>query len=120
MRKGIWKGIAATKITCFGLDRLQFAHPCGIPLELVENAGDNRAPVTDANQGIGVEHGIKGNYGPVISVLDRTAMDDFLTITLPMEKVADRHEGLAFEVPNADGPASRVEVLHEPDVPQGT
>ena len=31
----------------------------------------------------------------------------------------DSHEGLPFEVPNADGPAARVEVLHEPDVPQG-
>ena len=42
-------------------------------------------------------------------------MDDFLTIALPMKKVADSHEGLAYEVPNAGGPASRVELLHEPN-----
>jgi glyoxalase family protein len=104
------RGVAATKI----------AHPCGIPHELVENAGDNRAPITNAAQGIGAAHGIKGIYGSVISVTDRTAMDDFLTIALPMKKVADSHEGLVYEVPNADGPASRVELMHEPNVPQGT
>ena len=114
------RGIPATKFTRFGLDRVQFAHPCGIPHELVENDGDNRAPITNAAQGIGREHGIKGIYGTVVSVMDRTAMDEFLTIALPLKKVADSHEGLAFEVPNAAGPASRVEVLHEPNLPQGT
>jgi glyoxalase family protein len=47
-------------------------------------------------------------------------MDDFLTIALPMEKIADNHEGLAFAVPDNNGNKSIVEVLHEPDVPQGT
>jgi glyoxalase family protein len=114
------RGVAATRITRFGLDRVQFVHPCGIPHELVENDGDMRAPITNAAQGIGAAHGIKGIYGSVVSVTDRTAMDDFLTIALPMKKVADSHEGLVYEVPNADGPASRVELLHEPNVPQGT
>ena len=114
------RGVAVIKITRFGLDRVLFAHPCGIPHELVENDGDKRAPITNASQGIGKDHGIKGIYGTVVSVMDRTAMDDFLTIALPMKKVADSHEGLAFEVPNAGGPASRVEVLHEPNVAQGT
>ena len=31
-------------------------------------------------------HGIKGIYGAVVAVMDRTAMDDFLTIALPLEK----------------------------------
>ena len=41
------RGVAATKITRFGRDRVLFAHPCGIPHELVENAGDNLAPITN-------------------------------------------------------------------------
>lgn len=111
-------GVAATKFTRFGRDRVAFNHPCGIPHELVENPGDNRAPIT--KPGISAEHGIKGIYGAVVSVMDRAAMDDFLTIALPLKKVADDHEGLAFEVPNAGGPTSMIEVLHEPGVAQGT
>ena len=114
------RGIAASKITRFGADRVVFDHPCGIPHELVENPGDQRNPITNAAQGIGAEHGIRGIYGAVVSVMDRTAMDDFLTIALPLKKIADNHEGLVFEVPTDSGPAARVEVLHEPDRPQGT
>jgi len=94
--------------------------PCGIPHELVENPSDNRTPIANEEQGVSAEHGIKGIYGGAISVMDRSAMDDFLTIALPMEKIADSDEGLAYAVPTNDGAKSIVEVLHEPDVPQGT
>jgi len=114
------RGIKAEKTSRFGLDRVMFAHPCGIPHELVENPGDTRSPITNDAQGIGDAHGIRGIYGAAVSVLDRTAMDDFLTIALPLRKEADTDEGLLFSVPNGDGPRAMVEVLHEPGVPQGT
>lgn len=114
------RGIKAHKFTRFGLDRVGFDHPCGIPHELVENPGDTRQPITNDAQGIGPEHGIRGIYGAVVSVMDRAAMDDFLTIALPLTKEGDNHEGLMFSVPNGDGPRAMVEVLHEPDVAQGT
>jgi glyoxalase family protein len=113
-------GIPALKTSRFGLDRVAFNHPCGIPHELVENPGDTRVPITSEARGVGKDHGIRGIYGVAISVADRTAMDDFLTIAIPMKKEADNHEGLAFSVPNGEGPKSVVEVLHEPDLPQGT
>ena len=114
------KGVIAKKTTRFGADRVVFEHPCGIPHELVENPDDSRTPIANPDQGVSAEHGIKGIYGGAVSVLDRTAMDDFLTIALPLKKVADNHEGLVFEVPTNEGATSRVEVLHEPEVPQGT
>ncbi|SDW88771.1 VOC family protein [Roseicitreum antarcticum] len=114
------RGIAAAKLTRFGLDRVAFDHPCGIPHELVENPGDTRTPITNEAQGIGTDHGIRGIYGAAVSVMDRSAMDDFLTIALPLKKEGDSDEGLLFSVPNADGPRAMVEVLHEPDRPQGT
>lgn len=113
-------GVPAHKTSRFGLDRVAFNHPCGIAHELVENPGDMRAPITNEARGVGKDHGIRGIYGVAISVADRTAMDDFLTIAIPMKKEADNHEGLAFSVPNGEGPKSVVEVLHEPDLPQGT
>ena len=114
------RGIAATKTTRFGADRVVFAHPCGIAHELVESDGDSRAPITSAAEGIGAEHGIKGIYGAAVAVTDRTAMDDFLTIALPLTREADTDEGLVYRVPDAAGVVQRVEVLLDRDSPQGT
>lgn len=107
------RGVKAVKASRFGAARVSFQHPCGIPFELVENAADKRIAITNDKQGIGAEHGIRGIYGAAISVADRTAMDDFLTIAIPMKKIADNHEGLAFTVPDS---TSVVEVIHEPTV----
>ncbi len=114
------RGVEAKKISRFGADRVEFAHPCGIPHELVENPSDSRTPIANEAQGVSSEHGIKGIYGIGVAVMDRASMDDFLTFALPMKKVADSDEGLVFSVPTNDGDTSLVEVLHEPDVPQGT
>lgn len=114
------RGITATKSSRFGADRVLFTHPSGIPHELVESDGDSREPIVNAAQGIGKAHGIKGIYGAVVAVMDRTAMDDFLTIALPLEKEADTHEGLVFRVPDQNGVLQRVEVLVDRESNQGT
>ena len=108
------RGVKAASTSRFGIPRVALLHPCGIPFELAESPADKRAPITNEKQGISKEHGIRGIYGVAISVADRTAMDDFLTIAIPMKKLADNHEGLAFAVPDATGSVSVVEVLHEP------
>ncbi|MTE01968.1 glyoxalase [Paracoccus sp. YIM 132242] len=113
-------GIPAAKITRFGADRVVLAHPCGIPHELVESDGDPREPIVNEARGITRAHGIKGIYGASVAVMDRTAMDDFLTIALPLEKEADSDEGLVFRVPDASGVVQRVEVIVDRDSNQGT
>lgn len=114
------KGVPAEKISRFGLTRVAFKHPCGIPHELVESPADKRPSIVNEAQGVSAAHGIKGIYGAAIAVFDRTAMDDFLAIGLSMTKEADSDEGLVFSVPNAGGPTSMVEVLQESTGPQGT
>ncbi|MDG3579740.1 VOC family protein [Rhizobium sp. YJ-22] len=114
------KGIEASTISRFGITRVAFKHPCGIPHELVESPADSRPPIVNEAQGVAAEHGIKGIYGAAIAVFDRTAMDDFLTVGMSMTKEADSDEGLMFSVPNALGPSSVVEVLHEASGPQGS
>ncbi|WP_339757485.1 glyoxalase [uncultured Hoeflea sp.] len=114
------RGIEARKTSRFGIDRVEFRHPCGIELQLVENPADNRIPIVNEAQGVSAEHAIKGIYGGVIAVTDRNAMDDFLTIALPLKKMADDADGMAYEVPNANGPTSVVEVTEIRDEPQGT
>ncbi len=56
-------GIAAAKGSRFGLTRVMFAHPCGIPHELVENPDDTRAPIVNEARGIGPQVAIRGIYG---------------------------------------------------------
>lgn len=114
------KGVEATKISRFGITRVAFKHPCGIPHELVESPADNRGSIVNEAQGVVAAHGIKGIYGAAIAVFDRTAMDDFLDVGMSMKKEADSDEGLMFSVPNPGGPNSMVEVLHEASGPQGT
>lgn len=113
-------GVPATKGSRFGLTRVMFAHPCGIPHELVESPGDDRPPIVNEARGIGPQQGIKGIYGGGVAVFDRTAMDDFLTVGLGMQKEADSDEGLMFRVPDAAGRSSVVEVIVDRDSPQGT
>ncbi|MFS2179257.1 VOC family protein [Rhizobium pisi] len=114
------KGVDAAKISRFGITRVAFKHPCGIPHELVESPADNRPAIVNEAQHVNAAHGIKGIYGAAIAVFDRTAMDEFLGVGMSMKKEADSDEGLMFSVPNAGGPSSIVEVLHESTGPQGT
>jgi glyoxalase family protein len=114
------RGVEAAKFSRFGLTRVGFKHPCGIPHELVESPADTRPSIVNEAQGVAAEHGIKGIYGAAIAVFDRTSMDDFLTVGLSMKKEADSDEGLMFSVPNNAGPSSMVEILHEPNDRQGT
>jgi len=111
-------GIAANKAERFGLARVALHHPCGIPYELVESPADPRAPIT--SDGISAEHGIKGIHGAAIAVFDRTAMDDFLTIGIGMQKEADDASGLMFSVPADKSIGNMVEVLVDTSSPQGT
>ena len=44
-------GVPASKGSRFGLTRVMFLHPCGIPHELVENPGDTRPAIVNASAG---------------------------------------------------------------------
>ena len=114
------RGIAASKVTRFGSERVVFAHPCGIPHELVESDSDSREPIVNASQGIGREQGIKGIYGSVVAAMDKSAMEDFLTIALPLKLDSRTDDGDVYIVPDASGVIQRVEVITDRDSPQGT
>lgn len=110
-------GFPAERTERFGLQRVAFAHPSGIPHELVAAEQDDRRSIV--SDGITAENGIKGIYGVGIAVFDRTAMDDFMTVGMGMEKLGEDGPNLKFRLAGA-GATTAVEVLHEPDKPQGT
>jgi len=109
-------GFATEHTEALGTKRLRFAHPCGIPYTLVGTSGDNRRGYGEG--GVPSEHGIKGAYAPVISVIDPEEMVMYLETGLEAEKVDEDGPHQAFEV--AGGFGGRVELVHEPELRPGT
>jgi glyoxalase family protein len=113
-------GVPATKGSRFGLTRVMFAHPCGIPHELVENPADTRPPIVNEARGTSAQTAIRGIYGAGVAVYDLGSMDEFLIGGLNLVPEAKTEEGLMFAVPDNLGPHSVVEILHDNQSPQGT
>jgi len=109
-------GFAAEHAEALGTKRLRFAHPCGIPYTLVGTSGDARRGYGEG--GVPSQHGIKGAYAPVISVIDPDEMVMYLETGLEAKRVAEDGSHQAFEV--AGGFGGRVELVHEPDLRPGT
>jgi glyoxalase family protein len=109
-------GFATEHADALGTKRLRFAHPCGIPYTLVGTSGDTRRGYGEG--GVPSEHGIKGAYAPVISVIDPDEMVMYLETGLEARKVDEDGSYQAFEV--AGGFGGRVELVHEPDLRPGT
>ena len=80
-------GIATEHAEELGTKRLKFAHPCGIPYTLVGTTGDARRGYGDG--GVPSEHGIKGAYAPMISVIDPDEMVLYLETGIGAKKVAE-------------------------------
>ncbi|HEX5191686.1 MAG TPA: hypothetical protein VFW09_02715 [Solirubrobacteraceae bacterium] len=109
-------GFATEHTEALGTKRLRFAHPCGIPYTLVGTSGDNRRGYGEG--GVPSEHGIKGAYAPVISVIDPDEMVMYLETALEAKKVDEDGSHQAFQVAGAFG--GRVELVHEPELRPGT
>jgi glyoxalase family protein len=109
-------GFATEHTEVLGTRRLRFAHPCGIPYTLVGTSGDDRRGYGEG--GVPSEHGIKGAYAPVISVIDPDEMVMYLETGLEATKVDEDGSHQAFEL--ADGFGARVELVHEPELRPGT
>jgi glyoxalase family protein len=110
-------GIDCTKSTRFGAARLEFSHPCGIEYELVEVENDPRPSISV--EGINQDVGIRGVHGVIVSVRDRDGMNDFMDQGFGWKKTGDEGDHIQYE--GGEGGSGRVvEVVHEPNVPQGS
>ena len=110
-------GFASEHSEVLGTKRLSFAHPCGIPYTLVGTTGDTRRGYGEG--GVPGQHGIKGAYAPVISVIDPDEMVLYLETGLGAEKAGEEGLRQAFDLGGAAF-GSRIELIHEPDVRPGT
>lgn len=114
------RGIPAVKTERFGLTRVSFAHPCGIPHELVENPADNRPSIVNEAQGIGAAHGIKGIYGGAVAVMDAVAMEEFLDGGMQFAREGSDANGSLWMVPEASGRSAALEIIVDRESAQGT
>ncbi|WP_028060779.1 VOC family protein [Candidatus Solirubrobacter pratensis] len=112
-------GIERTEVERFRTQRLEFAHPCGIPYAIVgETDPDPREPY--AGSDVPVEHAIRGAFGTTTSVREPEPMDFFLREGMNAEHVSSEGPHHQYRIGTADGHGRIIELVEEPDRPQGT
>ncbi len=111
--------VAFEETSLFGTERLLFAHPCGIPYALVgETQPDPREPWDRG--GVPGEHAIRGAYGTTTSVREPEPMDFFLQRAFGAELLSSEGPGHQYRVGTDEGHGRMLELVEEPDLPQGT
>jgi glyoxalase family protein len=110
-------GVTTTAGERFGEARLAFAHPCGIGYELVEVAGDARAPYSKSR--IDVDHAIRGTHGITVAVRDIEGSDEFMQLGWNGHRRRTDRNYVRYEV-GAGGTGTIVEFAVLPDVAQGS
>ena len=91
--------------------------PCGIPYAMVgETEPDDREPWDDG--GVPGEHAIRGAYGTTTSVREPEPMDFFLREAFNCTLGASEGGNHQYEL--AGGYGRKLELVEEPDLPQGS
>ncbi|MEA2288733.1 MAG: glyoxalase family protein [Solirubrobacteraceae bacterium] len=112
-------GIDWTETERFGTQRLELAHPCGIPYAFVgETEPDDREPWEGG--GVSAEHAIRGAYGTTTSLRDPEPMDFFLRQGMGGRRLSSDGARHQYEIGTGDGHGRIIELAEEPDLPQGT
>jgi glyoxalase family protein len=112
-------GIERSETERFGTQRLELAHPCGIPYAIVgETEPDDREPYDGAD--VPAEHAIRGAFGTTTSVREPEPMDFFLREGMNAEHVGSDGPHHQYRIGTGAGNGRTVELAEEPDRPQGT
>ena len=110
-------GHAVKKIERFGTQRLVFYHPSGIEYELVGSPEDPRKPWVGAD--VPQECAIYGTYGITVAARDAGEMHSFMDEAMGFTNSGSEKGDTHFHV-GKGLPGQVVEVLHTPDLPQGS
>jgi glyoxalase family protein len=121
---GFWRdhfkrhGVAHGEIAArFGAKTLHFSHPAGLEFEMIEEADDKREAPTTAE--VSAEVASRGIHSAVMSVRDIEEQVRFLVDGLGFRK--DGTDGAYTRLTIGKGGATKiVDLLHEPDLPQGS
>jgi glyoxalase family protein len=112
-------GVEHERGELLGTERLNFAHPCGIHYAIVgDPEPDSREPYDGA--GVPAEHAIRGAYGTTTSVREPEPQHHFLTEALNATLTSSAGGNHQYEFGDAEGHGRILELVEEPDLPQGT
>ena len=112
-------GVAVSERELFGTQRLEFAHPCGIPYALVgETAADDREAYTGSD--VPGDHAIRGAFGTTTSVREPEPMDFFLREGMNAALLQSDGANHQYEIGDDAGHGRIIELVEEPDRNQGT
>ena len=113
-RHGVEQGPAAER---FGQKLIHFSHPAGLEFDVIEDPDDRTEGWTTDE--ISADVAIRGFHSVVMSVRDVEEQERFFTEGLGFRKVGTDGAYTRFAI--AGGGAQRtIDLLHEPDRPQGT
>jgi glyoxalase family protein len=113
------KGVDHEVVTRFGKERVAFAHPCGIPYELVGETDDDPREPYEAH-GVTADHAIRGAYGTTCSVREPDLQAFFWTEGMGGEQTGSEGPHHEFRIGTDDGHGRTLELVEEPDLPQGS
>jgi glyoxalase family protein len=112
-------GVEVATSQRFGTQRLEFAHPCGIPYTIVgETGSDDREVYTGSD--VPGEHAIRGAFGTTTSVREPDPMDFFLREAMNAEPLSFEGAHHQYRIGDEAGGGRIIELVEEPDRPQGT
>jgi glyoxalase family protein len=112
------KGVENEVVTRFGKERVCFAHPCGIPYELVGVSGDPRTPYE--SHGVTADTAIRGAYGTTCSVREPELQSFFITEGMGGSQTGSEGKHHEFTIGNDEGNGRILELVEEPELPQGS
>jgi len=110
-------GITAAQTERFGEKLLSFAHPCGIPYEIVGAAHDPRKPYS--NGAVPEEHGIRGTHGITVSIRDLEGSDEFMHYGWNGQGRKEERDYVRYEV-GKGGSGTIIDFHVEPTLAQGS
>jgi len=101
----------------FGQNVLLFSHPAGLEFEMIEDANDRTEGWTTPE--IGKDVAVRGFHSVVMSVRDTEEQEFFFTAGLGFTKAGTEGADTRFHI-NEGGAQKTVDLLHQPDVKQGS
>ena len=113
------KGVEHEVVTRFGKERVCFAHPCGIPYELVGVSDDDPRTPYEAH-GVTADVAIRGAYGTTCSVREPDLQAFFITEGMGGAQTGSDGKHHEFTIGNDEGHGRILELVEEPELPQGS
>lgn len=111
-------GIASTVTSGYGVERLHFTHPCGLPYGLVAD-GDGDQSRSWERGGVDASVAILGTHGITVNVAYPDEMFRYMEKGIGATAVGSEGSSRRFEV-GSSGRGRMVEIVEDPDEPPGT